>query len=245
MSLSTCVRFYVDKNLLIMSKIKKIVIFGTGGNSVDILDTLADINAQASKNIYQCVGFLDDDERLWGKELYGVKVVGPLAASSELRDCFFVNGIGSPGNFWKKETIIAKTSIALDCFETIVHPTASVSRMAKLGPGTVVFQNATIASNVQVGKHVIILPNSVVSHDDIIGDYSCITGGVCISGEVKVGKSCYLGTGSVVRGGVEIGDYCLIGMGSVVLRNIPANSVVIGNPVRFLRPVRKTVEQVF
>jgi sugar O-acyltransferase (sialic acid O-acetyltransferase NeuD family) len=228
-----------------MSKIKKVVILGTGGNSVDILDTLADINAQASKNIYQCVGFLDDNEQLWGKELYGVKVVGPLAASSELRDCFFVNGIGSPGNFWKKETIIAKTSVALDGFETIVHPTASVSRMAKLGPGTVVFQNVTITSNVQVGKHVIILPNAVVSHDDIIGDYSCITGGVCISGEVKIGKSCYLGTGSVVRGGVEIGDSCLIGMGSVVLRNIPDNSVVIGNPARFLRPVRKTIEQVF
>lgn len=223
---------------------KKIVILGTGGNSVDILDTLEDINRQASKNIYQCVGFLDDNERLWGKELHGVQVIGSLAAASELRDCLFVNGIGSPENFWKKESIVAKTGVALERFETIVHPTASVSRMAQLGLGTVVFQNATITSNVQVGNHVIILPNSVVSHDDIIGDYSCITGGVCISGEVKVGKSCYLGTGSVVRGGAEIGDYCLIGMGSVVLGNIPDNSVVVGNPARLLRPMRETIGQV-
>lgn len=222
-----------------MSKIKKIVILGTGGNSVDILDTLEDINTQTSKNIYQCVGFLDDNAHLWGKELHGVHVIGPLATANELRDCLFVNGIGSPENFWKKETIVAKTGVALDRFETIVHPTASVSRMAKLVPGTVVFQNVTITSNVRVGKHVIILPNSVVSHDDIIGDYSCIAGGVCISGEVKVGKSCYLGTGSVIRGGVEIGDFCLIGMGSVVLGNIPGNSVIVGNPARFLRRTRK------
>lgn len=222
-----------------MSAIKKIVILGTGGNSVDILDTLEDTNVQSSKTSYQCVGFLDDNPRLWGKELHGVKVIGPLAAASELRDCFFVNGIGSPENFWKKEEIITKTGVALDRFETIVHPTASVSRMAKLDLGTVVFQHVTITSNVHVGKHVIILPNSVVSHDDVIGDYSCVTGGVCIAGEVKVGKSCYLGTGSVVRGSVEIGDCCLIGMGSVVLRNISDNSVVVGNPARFLRPVRE------
>lgn len=219
--------------------VKKIVILGTGGNSIDILDTLDEISVQTSQTSYQCVGFLDDNPRLWGKERHGVKVIGPLATASELRGCFFVNAIGSPENFWKKETIIAKTGIALDRFATIVHPTASVSRMAKLGLGTVVFQNVTITSNVQVGNHVIILPNSVVSHDDVIGDYSCITGGVCISGEVKVGRSCYLGTGSVVRGGVEIGDYCLIGMGSVVLKDVPSKSVVVGNPARLLRLMRE------
>lgn len=236
-------RVHSREKALLMSN-KGIVIFGTAGNSLDILDTIDDINARADGHKYDCLGFLDDNPSLWGKPFHGIKVLGPLTMASELKDCFFVNGIGSPTNFWKKEIIIEKTGVTFDRFETIVHPTASVSRMAKLGPGTVVFQNVTITSNVQVGKHVIILPNSVVSHDDTIGDYSCITGGVCISGEVKIGKSCYLGTRSVVRGGVEIGDYCLIGMGSVVLRNIPDNSVVIGNPARFLRPVRETIEQV-
>jgi len=46
-----------------------------------------------------------------------------------------VNGIGSERNFWKKAAVIAKTGIPLDRFETIVHPTASVSRMATLGEG--------------------------------------------------------------------------------------------------------------
>jgi acetyltransferase-like isoleucine patch superfamily enzyme len=53
--------------------------------------------------------------------------------------------------------------------------------------------------------------------------------GVCLSGEVHVGASCYLGTGSVIRGGVGIGSSCLIGMGSVVLKDVPDNSVVVGN----------------
>jgi sugar O-acyltransferase (sialic acid O-acetyltransferase NeuD family) len=214
---------------------KKVVILGTGGNSVDILDTIHDINAQTAREVYECLGFLDDNESLWGNLLHGVKILGPLAAAQELKGCYFVNGIGTPANFWKKESIITKTGVPHERFATIIHPSASVSTMASIGLGTVVFQNVTITSNVKIGNHVIILPNTVISHDDVIGDYTCITGGVCISGGVKVGKSCYLGTNSAIIGNIEIGNYCLIGMGSVVLESIPHNSMFAGNPARFLR----------
>lgn len=213
---------------------KKIIILGTGGNCIDILDTLNDINMARQENVYERTGFLDDDEQKWGKEFYGVKILGPLASARQYSDCFFVNGVGSVSNFWKKHAIIAKTGIPLERFETIIHPTASISRMAKLGWGDVILQNVTIASNVRIGHHVIVLPNTVISHDDVIGDYTCIAGGVCLSGGVEVGLSCYLGTNAAVISNVKIGDQCLIGMGSVVLDNIPDNTVVVGNPARFL-----------
>jgi sugar O-acyltransferase (sialic acid O-acetyltransferase NeuD family) len=218
-----------------MKPSKKVVILGTGGNSIDILDTINDINSQALREIYECVGFLDDNEALWSNVLYGVKVLGPLTSAKELRGCYFVNGIGTPSNFLRKESIIARTGVAHERFITIIHPSARVSKMAKVGLGTVIFQNVTVTSNVKIGNHVIVLPNSVISHDDVIGDYTCITGGVCISGGVEVGKSCYLGTNSAIIGNIKIGDYCLIGMGSVVLESVPQNSVVVGNPARFLR----------
>jgi sugar O-acyltransferase (sialic acid O-acetyltransferase NeuD family) len=214
---------------------KKIIIFGTGGNCIDILDTLNDINDARGTRVYECVGFLDDDERKHGKAFHGARVLGPLEAAREYADCVFVNGIGSSANFWRKRDIIAKAGIPLERFETIVHPTASVSRFAKLGRGVVVFQNVTITSNVMIGNHVIILPSSVISHDDAIGDYTCITGGVCISGGVTVGASCYLGTNSSIKDHLTIGDNCLIGMGSLVLNNVADNLVVVGNPARVLR----------
>jgi sugar O-acyltransferase (sialic acid O-acetyltransferase NeuD family) len=216
----------------------KVAILGTGGNSVDILDTLHDANDAAGRTLYDCVGFLDDDEALWGSVRHGTKVLGPLGAARELDGCRFVNGIGTPNNFLAKERIIAKTGVERERFVTVVHPTASVSRTATLGRGTVVFQHVTITTNAQIGDHVIVLPNSVISHDDVIGDYTCIAGGVCISGGVRVGAACYLGTKSAVIGGIEIGDRCLIGMGSVVLSSVPAGSVVVGNPARFLRHTR-------
>jgi sugar O-acyltransferase (sialic acid O-acetyltransferase NeuD family) len=213
----------------------KVAILGTGGNSVDILDTVHDLNDAAGRLVYDCVGFLDDDEALWGTARFGVKVLGPLAAARELDDCRFVNGIGAPGSFLKKAAILAKTGVDRERFVSIIHPTASVSRTASLGRGTVVFQNVTITTNVRIGDHVIVLPNSVISHDDVVGDYTCIAGGVCISGGVRIGSTCYLGTNSSIIGGVEVGDGCLVGMGSVVLSDVPAGSVVVGNPARFLR----------
>ena len=216
---------------------KDIIILGTGGNCVDILDSILELNLEKKDPLYNPIGFLDDNKELWGKKISGLPVLGSLDRASDYNDCFFVNGIGSPKNYWKKEVIISKTKIPLERFETIIHPTASVSKMAKLGKGVVVLQNVTISNNASVGNHVIILPNSIISHDTSIGSFSCITGGVCISGIVSVGKSCYLGTNSSIIGGVEIGDNSLIGMGSVILENVPQNSIYVGNPGKFLRKV--------
>ncbi len=222
-----------------MSSTKKLIILGTGGNCIDILDTIWDINTAQGHELYECIGFLDDNEQSWGKDFYGVKVLGPLITASQYRDCLFVNGIGSASNFWKKRDIIAKTGISPDQFETIIHPTASVSRISKLGYGVVVFQNVTITSNVRIGNHVVILPNSVVSHDSVVDDYTCIAGAVCISGGVQIDYACYLGTNSSIRSNVHLERHCLVGMGAVVLENMPENSVIVGNPARILK---KTID---
>ena len=215
--------------------IKKIIILGTGGNSIDIFDTINDINCHYNKNIYQCIGFLDDNPDKWGKIIFDKKILGPLESALDYQGCLFVNGIGNPSNFLEKPKIIQQTLLSIDKFESIIHPTASVSTLSNIGCGTVIFQNVTITSNVYIGNNVIILPNTVISHDDIIGDYTCITGGVCISGGVEIGMSCYIGTNASVIGNIKIGNYCLVGMGSVVLHDIPENMVVAGNPARVLR----------
>jgi sugar O-acyltransferase (sialic acid O-acetyltransferase NeuD family) len=218
---------------------KKILVIGTGGNSIDILDCLNEINEARGETIYECLGFLDDDKNKWGKRLFGIPVLGPLTEGEKYKDCFFISGIGSPTSFLNKRSIIDTLKISIEKFETIVHPTASVSKMAKLGYGSVVFQQVTVTSGVHIGSHVVILPSTVVSHDDDIGDYTCIAGGVCISGDVRVGESCYIGTNATIRNGLIIGNRCLIGMGSVVLHDVPDDSVVVGNPARLLRSTKK------
>ena len=38
--------------------------------------------------------------------------------------------------------------------------------------------------------------------------------------------------------GVTVGDNCVIGAGSVVVKDIPANSVAVGNPARVIKKLK-------
>lgn len=52
---------------------------------------------------------------------------------------------------------------------------------------------------------------------------------------ITIGDDCWLGGGVIVCPGVTIGDRCIIGAGSVVTRDIPSDSVAVGNPARVVR----------
>lgn len=48
--------------------------------------------------------------------------------------------------------------------------------------------------------------------------------------EVNIGNNVWIGGGTQILPGVSIGDNVTIGAGSVVVRDVPANSVAVGNP---------------
>lgn len=54
---------------------------------------------------------------------------------------------------------------------------------------------------------------------------------------ITVGNNVWIGAGVQVMPGVTIGDNVVIGGGSVVVKDIPANSVAVGNPCRVLRAI--------
>lgn len=228
-------RVHLNARVSEMKSTQKIVVFGTGGNCIDVAETILDLAAAKPDLGFEFLGFLDDNSHLWGKDIHGFPVLGPLTDASKIEGAQFVAAIGSPHNFWRKSSILDRVGLPPERYATIIHPSAYVSRSATLGPGTVILQNVTIASNVRIGSHVMVLPQSVLSHDDVVGDESFITGGVSISGGVKIGKACYIGTGSCIKGNVSIDDHVLIGMGSVVLGDLAGGAIYVGNPARKLR----------
>ncbi len=54
---------------------------------------------------------------------------------------------------------------------------------------------------------------------------------------ISVGNNVWIGANVCVLPGVTIGDNCVIGAGSVVVRDIPANSVAVGNPCRVVKSI--------
>lgn len=54
---------------------------------------------------------------------------------------------------------------------------------------------------------------------------------------ITVGDDVWIGAGVSVLPGVSIGSNCVIGAGSVVTRDIPSNSIAVGNPCRVIKTI--------
>lgn len=52
---------------------------------------------------------------------------------------------------------------------------------------------------------------------------------------VNIGNDVWIGNNVIILKGVCVGDRAIVGAGSIVTKDVPADSVVAGNPATFLR----------
>jgi len=122
---------------------------------------------------------------------------------------------------------------------TIISKSAHVSKSSKLGIGAVIQKYSSISCNTVAGKFLILNFNSYVGHDCQIGNYVTISPGVSIGGNVHIEDSVFIGSGATIKNGtdqkpIRIGKCAVIGMGAVVISDVPAHSVVVGNPAKIV-----------
>lgn len=53
--------------------------------------------------------------------------------------------------------------------------------------------------------------------------------------DTYIGRNCFIGVGTTILPGIKIGDQVIIGASSVVTKDIPSNSVAVGNPARVVK----------
>lgn len=93
----------------------------------------------------------------------------------------------------------------------------------------------TIDIHTKLGKGVKLAhPYSTILNAETIGDNLYVNHLVTIgekNGEKPViGNNVQLHAGATVIGGIVLGDNVVVGAGAVVVKNVPANSIVVGNP---------------
>ncbi|MDY0346731.1 MAG: serine O-acetyltransferase EpsC [Acholeplasma sp.] len=102
-----------------------------------------------------------------------------------------------------------------------IHPGAQIGKGLFIdhGAGVVIGQTAVIKDNVVIFHGVTLGSNSVKS-----------TG----NRHPNIGNNVTIYANSVLVGNITIGDNSIIGANSMVKQDIPNNSVVVGNPMRFI-----------
>lgn len=58
---------------------------------------------------------------------------------------------------------------------------------------------------------------------------------------VSIGNDCWIGGNAVICPGVKIGNGCVIGAGTVVTKDIPNNSLAVGNPAKVIRKLNEVL----
>ncbi len=200
---------------------EKIILIGGGTHAAPVIDTIL-----AAGDIPH--GILDSK---YGDltEVLGVPVLGDICDWEKYTDFKFVIAIG-------KNRIRHQMADSIPVkYHTVIHPTAIISRFAKIGEGTVVLPGAVINTRATVGKHCIINTGSIIEHDCTVSDYVHTSPAVTLSGTVSVGVHTHIGTGAKVSNNLSICAECTVGAGAVVVRDITEPGVYVGVPAKKIK----------
>ena len=91
----------------------------------------------------------------------------------------------------------------------------------------------------QIGDNVTITHARILLHDASLRRKN----GYTKIGTVSIGNNVFIGADSTLLPGISIGDNVVIGAGTVVAKDIPSNSVAIGNPCRILRTYEEFLDR--
>ncbi|EFL90808.1 acetyltransferase [Ahrensia sp. R2A130] len=198
-------------------------ILGAGGHAAVVADCAGDAG-------YSAICLYADAEPLvalpsdWSFEL----TVDPVATIAARGGSAHV-AIGD--NALRGKFLAALLGAGVD-YPAIFHQKCSISRLAKIGDGTVVLAGGVVNARAELGQGVIVNSGAVVEHDCRLADAVHLSPRAAIAGGVTIGARSWIGIGAVVRESITIGDDVVVGAGAAVVNDVPSGTTVVGVPAK-------------
>lgn len=114
---------------------------------------------------------------------------------------------------------------------------ARIGKRCKVSSHTFICEGVTLEDEVFVGHNVTFTNDLFPRATNGDGGLKTDADWKCVPTVVKKGAS--IGSGATILCGVTIGEKALIGAGSVVTKDVPARTLVAGNPARILRELQQ------
>ena len=120
-----------------------------------------------------------------------------------------------------------------------IQKNATIGKNCKISSHTFVCEGVTIEDNVFIG-HSVTFTNDIYPRATT-ADGALQTGADWAVEPTLVKRGASIGSGATILARVTIGENAIVGAGAVVTKDVPANSIVAGNPARFLRSLSPAV----
>ncbi len=112
---------------------------------------------------------------------------------------------------------------------------ARIGNRCKISSHTFICEGVQLEDEVFVGHNVTFINDLYPRATNADGQLQTEADWKCVPTIVRKGAS--IGSGATILCGITVGEGAIIGAGSVVTKDVPAHSVVAGNPARVLKRI--------
>ena len=174
-----------------------VLLVGAGGFGVAVADAMLAFGTR------KVAGFVDDRGSELGLIL-GLPVLGRVSDLEVLRQRyrFLVVAIGD--NTCRRDVFLRARALGFELV-TVTHPSAVISRNAKLSPGSMIMAGAVIGAMASIGDGAIVNACAVVDHHAKVGDFAHLGVGACMAGGSMLADHARLTEGAILCAGQILG----------------------------------------